>query len=204
MPVIKQQLDLTKFYQLDDFTGGRYDTGVWSAGTSGSGSTIAKISGLGGQIQLTAGAANGRSAQLSHGSIYNFSLDKKGVIRFRAKLSAVTNVLFNVGFMEGNSYNSWALFTLESSVSSYWQTRTRNAGTNTNNTSAVLGDTNWHLFEIFTFPTEVIFLLDGILLFTHTTNLPLTTLMPYIYVSSLSSSARSAKLDWIEMFGDRQ
>jgi hypothetical protein len=186
-------------YYCEDFVGANYDNRIWGSAVSG-GSTVAKIIAVGGQVELAASAGN--SAELNQGGRFNYSVDRYLQLSARVRLEgASTSVQLFLGAIDsaGTGFVRWVA---DTATSANWIISSRNGGTENYVPSSIALDTAWHDFMIVCAPGSVVFLLDGAFVGELTTNLPSNELQLFMKVVSLTS-ARSARIDWIEAFGAR-
>ena len=103
---------------------------------------------------------------------------------------------------------AWFVFntgaTDEGSSVTKWATVTRNASTTTFNNTTIAnvsaGSTVYKLRIVRTSATAIDFYIDGVLMFTHSTNLPSAAVLPGIYVESLAAvTPKSINIDYFRL-----
>lgn len=92
----------------------------------------------------------------------------------------------------------------DESVSANWQTRTSSNSVRTSNTSDVVVNANqWYQFTIYAIGNTADFYIDGVLKFSHTTNLPTGAgrqCSPYFKLEkTVGTTARTARLDYFQL-----
>lgn len=104
--------------------------------------------------------------------------------------------------------NTWptvqhgAMFEYDRSTSANWRILTAAASVQTTTTTTTAVDTNWHNFRmVITNSSSVAFYIDGVLLGTHTTNIPSTTVCgPTLIMNKTAGTLnRSWYIDWSYM-----
>lgn len=75
---------------------------------------------------------------------------------------------------------------------------TSGAGNETVTDSGIADSSTFHLFEIKATSSEVRFYIDGVLVATHTTNIPTTGISPRIGVAETEAAVKTMRIDWIK------
>jgi len=80
-----------------------------------------------------------------------------------------------------------------------WYARSRRASSDTDTDTGVAMDTSWHAFEVLinTDNTSHTYYIDGVLVATHTTNMPNAAMGLKIITTRVAGAARNNYLDWL-------
>lgn len=190
----------TTAFLFDDFIGNAVKS-IWATSTTGAGSSIGIVDGVGGQVQLESGTTISDNVELSSGSrIVNVA--SNSTITFRILLSDLTDTLVRIGLRDTSS--NAIDFIFDTSVSANWHSRTIAGGADTTNDTLVPATTNWTEFQIIATAGSVEFYIDGTLHQTHNTNIPVGLLTISAYQESLSGASRNTRIDYIQLSGNRE
>ena len=171
------------------------DEAIWTAATSGTGTFALASNPIPGYVNINSGGGTGQ-ATLTNNSSFSV-LD--GDLIFKARLYAYAdggpsgnNIYGNFqprGLVAGTDRNNAIEFVSNSGTTVACRTVSNGVATQTIASIAVVGptvDTPWiynpHVYQIIAKPGEVKFFINGVLVATHTTNIP--TLPLNVYFSS--------------------
>jgi hypothetical protein len=175
----------------------------WTTATSGTGSLVQLALEQGGQAEIRAGNANGRTAELLFGggtSWQSLATSAKR-ISMRARYDGTNNgrIEFEVHYQDANNYAF-----LRGDWGGNWNLHTANGGTETVVDTGVAVDTAWHVFRLDVGSGEVGAYIDGVLKATSTTNIPAGAGTVSIYVQGLGTGGtKSLFVDGFHYLSER-
>ncbi len=177
--------------------------------------TYANVAGTGGQVKWTSGTTAGNQAKCSMASNGTIDAAKDWLIRARVALTGADTQLFaSIGAYEtlptaadppvlANDYAAFEL--VEVTANNDWDAITGEdvggSGAETTTATTVTGALDvFHDYEISFKASEgsIKFTIDDVLRATHTANIPLTTLIPTIMVTTGDTTAKAVRIDsWL-------
>lgn len=209
-----QLADTTKgFVDIEHFDDFFYDAEpVTRYATTG---TYANVAGTGGQVKWTSGTTAGNQGICAMASNGTIDPTKDFLIRARVALTTADTELFaTIGAYEVlptaadppvlvDDYVAFEL--VETTLNNDWDAITGEdlggSGAETSTATTITGALDvFHDFEIsFNATTNVVsFTIDGVLRASHSTNLPLITLIPAIMVTTGDTNAKAVRIDsWL-------
>jgi len=204
-------LDYSKFYVINEWNiGGLNISDKLLITVTGSSSVL---DGKGGQfsagaLQFNSGATINSTAIINYYN--NISVPATPfatlpiILTGKISVSDIASDRIRFGLSKDNSSNSndSVYFEFDTSVSPNWRTITKNgatATTNTSGTAVTAGD--WNL-RITWKSGNIVFEVNGVVLFTHTTNLPASTAhTPFFYHENLAASNKTQYLYGWQIIG---
>lgn len=182
---------------------GEFGWTVAASGTLAAPTFPANAAGHPGIVRTSTGATSGNNTQLSTGA----ALDPTQVARQRWIVSIPTITTMAAKFGLGQSINdaassslgtAGAFFEFVPATSANWACVTRQASTSTRNATAVAVTAgNWYLLEIIRKQNgNIQFLVNGALVFEHSTNLPTTLCLIGSLTHTLTTAARNVDYDF--------
>lgn len=171
----------------------------WGTGVSGTG-TYSILTLLGGQLELDSGATSGSAVSLDQG---NPTLTTAGNVEFKGRMRLIetTNLYVEIGVQNGSGH--YAIFSNDG-TSDYWRTRTAAGGSETQTDSVDAPDTSWHIWEIISNGSQIVFKIDDVTVATHTTNLPTAAMYAYVYLESTTAGSKRCRIDYIKTTSNRE
>ncbi|RJP69034.1 MAG: hypothetical protein C4532_11820 [Candidatus Abyssobacteria bacterium SURF_17] len=171
---------------------------VFSTATSGGGSTIALISGIGGIGRLTCGTASGSYARVALGtdSLKGFSGSKNAILEAWISLASATGVASkSFGFSDAFAATTeYAVFIARSGVDSgNWVCSTKDGTSEQTNTG--ISSNTWRLLRVEISSSAVKYFIDGSLVATHTTYVPDDPLLCLISNYQLGDPGAAESMD---------
>lgn len=187
---------------MDDFISAS-PSQIWVFQNEGVNSSALIVDGIGGQIKIESGDTLNNFSRIDTA----FKIGQIGStcnLKIRVKMnSAATYTKLNLGFV--NDSNNLVDFQYDATSSVVnWFARTINGGTTTSADTSVVGDTNWHIFELRTSTSDVRFFIDSTLVVTNTTNLHGGLMKIYVTQSSNNNALHSINCDYIKLICDRE
>jgi hypothetical protein len=183
----------------DDFYGTELSK-LWVCNSVGASlnNDVLLVDGLGGVVELTTESV-ANSMQIS--TIQKVITKGSGYsLKFRAKLGQTLDC--GVEFGSYDDANNYIRFLYDSNISPNILTETRASGVSTQTATTTAANTAWHLFEI-RFNDTITFYIDGGLVNTHTTNVPITLFNIYVNIYTITGSLNSLQLDFAQLTGTR-
>jgi len=176
--------------------------------------TFATVAGTGGQVKWTSGTTAGNQSKCAMASNGTIDATKDWLMRARVGINTTDTELFaTIGVYEtlptaadppvlANDYAAFEL--IETTTNNNWDAITGEdvggAGAETTTDAGVVVDLVLHNFEIsFKASSGVVtFKIDDIVRATHSTNIPVTTLIPAIMVTTGNTTAKALTIDsWV-------
>jgi hypothetical protein len=184
---------------FDDFYGS--DLGhSWVVDTVGSNSDIFLVDGVGGQVKLESGTSLGDYTDL----MINRKTITSGTIssiKFRMKMSDITNTKIKIGVVSDQLNLVQFIYDTKLATGN-WFGESINTNSSIVNTG-IVGDTDWHMFEIKLSPTSVKFFVDNNLKATIVSNIPSVVMGFFIKQESNSTLKRHILVDFVKIISDR-
>lgn len=207
--------DLSRFYFQDDFGGSAVSTKFTRAATgTGTGSGGANIAYQGGAVQLTCGNVANDYYQMSWGSstaaLLWITPAMNPIIETRMRwdqLVQATDTYIYWGIYESSGTENRIVFRQgTASGAVYWRAYTvlDDVETKTDLPTPPVSGT-WYTLKIVIAAASVLFYQDGVLVATHTTNIPDGTqpMRPTWLVQTIGAANRSISVDYFSMRLDR-
>lgn len=153
---------------FDDFVG--IDT-KWTPSVTGTGAISSPtVFGYYGIVTLATGATSASTAKLYSSSAFCQATGYGPTIEVRARLTSITDVVATIDLYSSDIRRVGFVF--DSASSANWTARCGD-GTLANVDTGVVADTTFHTFKIQTFADAAYFVIDGVLVATITTHLPI-------------------------------
>lgn len=151
----------------------------WATATTGTGSSVTVLAAQGGQVQIRAGNAATRSAELLLGSGAWVAVSHNPKLKVRGKYDGTANgaVWIELLWIDASNY-----VVAEADAAGNWRLRTMSGGVETDTDTGVALGTGWRVVEVVATAADVKLYLDGTLAATNTTNIPTAAGRPSIYV----------------------
>ncbi|MCP8313482.1 MAG: hypothetical protein H3Z53_03800 [archaeon] len=183
---------------FDDFYGSAL-LPVWTV-SAGTATMLNEISGA---VRLTPLIGNWNSCRINWNDIPSLSVNKELMIEVRVR-AALDPIFSKVDIKLVDNDDNYILFVYDLPTPQLvCVTRSGGVSTTTNYPLASR-DTNYHTIRIETSPAEVRFSYDGLLIATHTTNIPTTNLEPAIYAINANTDTQEYDdLDYVYISQDR-
>jgi hypothetical protein len=188
---------------------GAYNWRSTANGTAAS-TTPASVTGHPGIIQLVTGGTSGNDTRLHLGNAATDDIFRFDEVRYFGALVRTTDSTSNrikVGLgvdLGDGTLGAWGteavMFEFDTATNANWRTITRNASTNTLNTSSVPATTNeWDQLEAFRLTGgNWAFMANEAVIFTHSANQPTSVLANIgVMVETQTAGARNVQVDWI-------
>ena len=194
-------------YFHDDFLydpsagNGASTSGLWTPEVSGSG-VVAIVDSSGSLVSIDTGTTNGSVALLKSGKLmYAVSASRApAIFEWIFSLNTTASAGWRFGLTSANdpSSDANAIYFLKSDGAGQdnaWSTNTKLSGTPTTNATAITGTTKRRFTIVVMSTTSVKFYIDGVLQFTHTTNIPTANLRPCVRVTNSAAVSRGFNMD---------
>ena len=188
--------DESKIYFFDDFSGTSYNTNTWTT-QSGSGSILLPESPIGGQLIVRANA-NNYYAMIAGLSLF---VNTKLSVTWRTRINSLTSS--RAAFGAAQSTTSIIEWIYEAALGGNWRLRAYASATETVVDTGIAADTNWHEFTIVGNSGVINFFLDNAPVGVITTNLPTSSLGPFVKSTSTTAATKDIYIDWVEIYANR-
>lgn len=176
--------------------------------------TFATVAGAGGQVKWTSGTTAGNACGISNASNGTVDPTKKLVIKTRAALTTADTELFaHIGAVETlptaadppvESDDGIYFKLTETTANANWFAVTRVGGVQTAVDTGIVVDLDvLHDFEIVLNDLEATFKIDGTIVGTSRTNLPLVALLPLLQVVTGDTNAKAIRIDALTVANSR-
>jgi hypothetical protein len=109
-----------------------------------------------------------------------------------------------IGFQDEKLANEAYFFLDNLSGSSKWIARTGKGGAYTDTSIDMEADTSWHLFEIVSDGSTIVFRIDGETVASHSTNIPSEHMYPYAYIATKEGQTKRIRIDYAQITSDRE
>lgn len=213
----------TRYYEQDDFIGpatfgsGNFTKMGWAPFVSGTASAASSNYGVDntehalGVVECSTGTATSDYSSLILDRYTILGIGFTSIFKARVAHSAVSDGTDTydsyIGLFDysANDFTDSVYFKYTHGTNSgNWQCITTSGGTaTTNNTAVAGGNTTYSIFEIRinSDATEVLFYIDGVLVATHTTNIPTTAVLGHTIriTKSAGTTARLIYTDWVSL-----
>lgn len=188
-------------YFLEDFSGGLYNSRLWSV--RGTGSALLRNGAAGGVVRVAA-SGNTVSYEL-YQACTNYSATSKSVFNYRMRLITAGTMVAQCGgnAITPNNTTNYVAWYFDSAVGSTWHVRSVSGGTTTDVDTGIAADTSYHEFKIIIDTVAVQFFYDGQFVTTITTNIPSAGLSPFVKATTKSNTTRNIDVDYVEAWNER-
>ena len=185
----------------DDFISATYNTRVWAVTGTGS---ITSLDQVGGRIRVRATAGN--TYRFNHGNYGAYSVAAKAQVTWRTSLLVPTggtggSVECGLQATSNPTTNKICFQAIRGTAN--YQCLCQSGGVGSPVDSGIAVDTNPHNFFIETLTGSVNFYIDGVLRANITSDIPSSTLQPYVNCAGSTTVVADANVDWVQVTGVR-
>ena len=190
-----------RFVFEDDFLDRRLNDEKWEVSYDAPDGTVELVDGdVNGVLELETGVGFAAACYLD-GVIHNLRMSQNLLVTFVAKLNQTSDI--NVTMALYKDSNEYAQFLFGSGFTKWRCVNQGGGGETSTDTDDI--DTDYHVFQIRTTNSSIDYLIDGVVVATHTTNLPSSSILRRrVQIHTVNpSAAKSMKLDLVRIEGDR-
>lgn len=171
----------------------------WGAGVAGTGA-YQVLEALGGQFQMSSGATSGGAVSIQQ-DLRTLSVAGKFSFKCRAKLVNTADLYVEFGVQNGSG--QYACFSNDGTGGN-WRARNSAGGTEASTDNVDTRDTAWHVYGMNCNGSQIQYLIDDVVVATHTTFMPTVFMYAYSYMASTSVGAKVVQIDYFRTETDRE
>ena len=187
----------TKTTFVEDFFGSEIPW-TWLCEIAGGNNAATMVDGSEGLIRLASEGNTNFTEINTKSKIVDVSKNQNLKVRLRLEQLADTRVEFGAYLNNSNLIR----FVYDAAEPN-WKSDTTLAGASTLSDSGVSADTAWHIFDIGMATGAVNFLVDGVGVGVHTTNISMSVKYLYVRTTSIAAANIQCTCDFVQLTGDR-